>query len=60
MLIIQELSAHMSRHGDVERAHIVIPMQFYGAVQISIPIFDKLVFCFQTCHEVVGILSQVR
>jgi hypothetical protein len=60
MFVLQELPAHVTWHRYVKRARSVIPMEFYPTVKISGPVFNKLVFCFLTGHEVIGMfLSNV-
>jgi len=44
MVIFLELFDDVSRHGDIERAFDVVPLEAYATVEVTVPIFSELIF----------------
>jgi hypothetical protein len=44
MVIFLELFDDVSRHGDIERAFDVVPLEAYATVEVAVPIFSEFIF----------------
>ena len=47
MLVFLELLNNLPWHQDVKLVGIVIPLQFYATVEVTVPIFGEFVVRFQ-------------
>ena len=56
MFVFVELSLDVSRHGYVKLVSVVIPFQFYAAVQVARPIFDEFIFLPDAFYKVICVL----
>ena len=54
MFVFVQLLLDVPRHGNVEGPFVVIPFEFYSAVQVARPVFDEFIFFADAFNEVVG------
>ena len=54
MLVFVQLFLDVPRHGNVKGPLVVIPFEFYSAVQVARPVFDEFIFFADAFDEVVG------
>ena len=56
MFVFVQLFLDVPRHGNVEGLLVVIPFEFYSAVQVARPVFDEFILFADAFNEVVGML----
>jgi hypothetical protein len=55
MFVVLKLLYDVSGHQNVKGAFVVIPIQFYPAVEIACPILDECILGFESFDEMINV-----